>query len=69
MEILLDLEKKTVSYYVNEKVAREDAFANLPEGTYHFYYSGAEGDDVEIIEQRLYISSSQKYSRTNCKVF
>ena len=54
--LFLDLEERTLTYFVNGSLAKENAFINLPDGKYFFYCSCAEADCVEIVEEKLYLS-------------
>ena len=63
--LLLDLEKRSLSYFVNGKVGQRDAFIDLPVGEYHFYFSGGNGDEVEIIQQKLHLTDESLLMEKN----
>ena len=50
------MDAKTLTFYTNGKISPYGiAFYNLPDQKMHFYFSGANGDNFEIINQRCYI--------------
>ena len=53
--VYLDLDKRRMDYYVNGVKSKLDAFVELPEATYHLYFSGASRDEVEIVREQIYI--------------
>lgn len=47
--LYLDMDQKTLTYYINGKMSPGGvAFRNIPEEKFHFYFSGANGDDYEV---------------------
>ena len=68
--VYLDLEEDFVFYFVNGSPSPDGiAFQNIPKGKYHFYFSCANEDIVEIVDSNLNISQeSELYNELKNKM-
>ena len=62
VSVYLDLEENFVFYFVNGEASPDGiAFQNLPKAKYHFYFSGANEDIVEIIDSKHFIDQQSQF--------